>query len=66
MDFHGICRELLSELSANGGGAIFVDNLDSFHVEEMPTVIDLLREAVSIPGMVVVACSSMRLTESGS
>jgi hypothetical protein len=54
LDFHGTCRELLSELSANGAGAIFVDNLDFFRAEERPTVIDLLREAVSIPGMVVV------------
>jgi hypothetical protein len=50
----GTCREFLSELSANGGGAIFVDNLDFFREDERPTVVTLLREAVSIPGVVVV------------
>jgi len=54
LDFHGTCRELLSELSANGGSAIFVDNLDFFRADERPAVIDLVREAVSVPGMVVV------------
>ena len=54
LDFNGTCKELLSELSANGGAAIFVDNLDFFREEERPTVITLLREAVHIPGLVVV------------
>jgi hypothetical protein len=54
LEFNGTCKELLSELSANGGGAIFVDNLDFFREDERPTVVDLLREAVAIPGVVVV------------
>jgi hypothetical protein len=54
LDFHGNCRELLTELSANGGSTIFIDNLDFFRSEERAAVIDLLREAVLIPGMVVV------------
>lgn len=54
LDFNGTCKELLSELSANGGGAIFVDNLDLYREEEQPAVITLLREAASIPGLVVV------------
>ena len=54
LEFNGTCKELLSELSANGGGAIFVDNLDFFREDERPTVVDLLREAVAVPGVVVV------------
>lgn len=54
LDFNGTCKELISELSANGGGAIFVDNLDFFREDERPTVITLLREALSVPGVVVV------------
>lgn len=54
LGFAGTCRELLSEIALNGGGTLFVDNLDFYKEEERPTVVDLIREAAAIPGMVVV------------
>ena len=54
LDFSGTCRELLSEIAGNGGGAIFVDNLDFFGEDERPTVVDLVREAAAVPGLAVV------------
>jgi hypothetical protein len=57
LNFNGTCKELLSELSANGGGAIFIDNLDFYREDERPMIVTLLREAVSIPGLVVITTS---------
>lgn len=52
--FDGTAHDLLSELAANGGGILFVDNLELFQDEERRTVVDLVREAASIRGFAVV------------
>lgn len=53
--FDGSARELLSELSADGTGLLFIDNLDQFTAEERATVNDLIRAAATVPGFSVVA-----------
>ncbi|HIH2750283.1 ATP-binding protein [Burkholderia aenigmatica] len=53
--FEGTARELLVELANNGGAIVFVDNLDSFSGEERLTVVDMLRAAVDVPGVSVLA-----------
>ena len=60
LGFGGTCHELLSEIALSGGGAIFVDNLDFFTAAERPAVVDLVREAAEVPGVVVV--TTARLT----
>ena len=54
LGFDGSAHDLLSDL-ASGGGMLFLDNLDFYDKEERLTVIDLLREAANIPGMLVIA-----------
>lgn len=55
LGFDGTVRELLVELANDGGATIFVDNLDSFSVEERQTVVDVVGEASFVPGVAVVA-----------
>lgn len=55
LGFDGTIRELLVELANDGGATIFVDNLDSFSVEERLTVVDVVGEASLVPGVAVVA-----------
>jgi hypothetical protein len=55
LGFDGTVRELLVELANDGGATIFVDNLDSFSVEERLTVVDVVGEASLVPGVAVVA-----------
>ena len=55
LGFEGTARDLLSDLAADGGGVLFLDNLDFFDDEERLTAIDLLRQAAKIPGMSVIA-----------
>lgn len=55
--FDGTAHDLLSELAGSGGAILFVDSLDFFGAEERLTVIDLVREAATVPGMsVIVTC----------
>lgn len=55
LGFDGTARELLTDLAADGGAVLFVDNLDFFEDEERRTVVDLVREVASIPGFAVIA-----------
>ena len=55
LGFDGTARELLTDLAADGGAILFVDNLDFFEDEERRTVVDLVREAADIPGFAVIA-----------
>ncbi|WP_143102886.1 ATP-binding protein [Rhizobium sp. NFR07] len=55
LGFDGSLHELLSDLAADGGASLFLDNLDSFSEQERKTVNDLLRESSRIPGMTVIA-----------
>ena len=55
LGFDGTARELLIELAASGSGVLFLDNLDFYTPGERLTALDLVREAVKVPGMSVVA-----------
>ncbi|MBZ5565003.1 MAG: hypothetical protein LAP13_21610 [Acidobacteriia bacterium] len=50
----GTAHGLLSDLAGSGSGVLFVDSLDFFRAEERLTVIDLVREAATVPGMSVI------------
>jgi len=54
LGFDGTASDLLTDLASNGGAILFVDNLDFFNDEERRTVVDLVREAASIPGFAVI------------
>ena len=54
LGFDGTAHELLSDLAASGSAVLFVDGLDFFGAEERLTVIDLVREAATAPGMSVI------------
>ena len=54
LGFDGTARELLSDLAASGSAVLFIDGLDFFGAEERLTVIDLVREAATVPGMSVI------------
>jgi len=51
----GTARDLLVDLAASGGAAVFVDNLELFDPTERKTVIDLVRAAADVAGVVVVS-----------
>ncbi len=55
LGFNGTARDLLSDLATDGGGVLFLDNLDFFDHEERLTAIDLLRESAKLPGLSVIA-----------
>ncbi len=52
--FDGSAHDLLSNLASTGGVILFVDSLDLYEQESRLTVIDLVREAATVPGMSVV------------
>ena len=54
LGFDGTAHELLSDLAGSGSAVLFVDGLDFFGAEERLTVIDLVREAATTPGMSVI------------
>lgn len=49
----GTLRELLLDLASDGGAHLFIDNVDDFDEAEQATVTDVLREASTIAGFVV-------------
>lgn len=55
LGFDGSAHALLSDLANDGGAILFIDNLDSFGVEERLTVIDLVREAAKVPHFLIIA-----------
>ncbi len=55
LGFDGSAHALLSDLATDGGAILFIDNLDSFGVEERLTVIDLVREAAKVPHFLIIA-----------
>ena len=54
LGFDGTARDLLSDLAGSGSALLFVDGLDFFGAEERLTVVDLVREAATIPGVSVI------------
>jgi hypothetical protein len=55
LGFDGSARELLSDLAADGGAVLFIDNLDNFDEQERKTVSDIVLEAAKVPGFAIVA-----------
>ena len=55
LGFDGTAHDLLTDLASDGGAILFVDNLDFFSNEERLTVVDLVRDAASVPGFAVLA-----------
>ncbi len=55
LGFQGTARELLTDLAVDGGVTLFIDNLDQFEEERRITVRDLVREAVNVPNIAVIA-----------
>ena len=55
LGFDGSARDLLVELAACGGAALFVDGLDFLTKEERLTVVDLVREAAEVSSFTVIA-----------
>lgn len=55
LGFDGTAHDLLTDLAADGGAVLFIDNLDFFDEAERSTVVDLVREAAGIPGFFVIA-----------
>lgn len=58
--FEGTLRELLSDLASDGGGWVFIDNLDSYTPSERLTVIDIVHAASEVAGVTVVATARRR------
>jgi hypothetical protein len=54
LGFDVTAHDLLSDLAGSGSAALFVDGLDFFRAEERLTVIDLVREVATVPGMSVI------------
>jgi hypothetical protein len=54
LGFDGTARDLLTDLAGDGGAVLFIDNLDFFDDGERRTVVDLVREAASVPGFFVI------------
>ena len=54
LGFDGTARELLTDLAGDGGAILFVDNQDLFNDAERRTVVDLVREAATVPGFAVI------------
>ena len=55
LGFDGGVRDLLVDLAASGGAALFVDGLDFLTEEERLTVVDLVREAAEVSSFTVIA-----------
>lgn len=60
LDFDGTIRDLFVELVNDGGATLFIDNLEFFSEEERLTVIDIVREATSVPGISIIITARHR------
>jgi hypothetical protein len=58
--FDGTAIEFLGDLAVDGGGWLFVDNLDFYADDERTTINDLLRAATQVPGLIVIATARTR------
>ena len=63
LGFQGSARALLTDLAADGGVTLFIDNLDQFVEERRITVCDLIREAVKVPNFTIIATARTRFGE---
>lgn len=55
LGFKGTARELLSDLASEGGALLLLDGLEGFDELERHTVVDLVRDAIAVPGMKIIA-----------
>ena len=60
LGFGGNVNTFLRDLAADGGGWLFLDNLDFYRPDEQTTVNDVLRAAAKVPGFIVVATARTR------
>ena len=60
LGFGGSVDAFLRDLASDGGGWLFLDNLDFYTADERKTVNDLLRAAALVPGFVAVATARTR------
>lgn len=60
LKFDGGPEDFLRDLASDGGGWLFVDNLDFYTPSERSTINDLLRAAARVPGFVVIATARAR------
>ncbi len=54
IEYDGMGRDLMADLSLSGAAIVFIDNLDFFRVEEQTTVRDIVRFASQSPNIWVV------------
>lgn len=60
LGFGGGIDAFLRDLASDGGGWLFIDNLDFYEAGEQKTINDLLRAAANVPGFTVVATARER------
>ncbi len=60
LGFDGTAVEFLQDLAADGGGWLFIDNLDFYQEYERATIYDLLVAAADVPSITVVATARTR------
>lgn len=60
LNFEGGAEDFLRDLASDGGGWLFVDNLDFYTAAERSTINDLLRAASRVAGFVVIATARAR------
>lgn len=60
LNFSGSADAFLRDLASDGGGWLFIDNLDFYADGERQTINDLLLTAANVPGFIVVATARAR------
>lgn len=60
LNFGGSADAFLRDLASDGGGWLFIDNLDFYPEGERQTINDLLHAAAGVPGFIVVATARAR------
>lgn len=60
LSFGGGIDAFLRDLASDGGGWLFIDNLDFYEPGEQKTINDLVRAAANVPGFTVVATARER------
>lgn len=60
LGFGGGIDAFLRDLASDGGGWLFIDNLDFYDPSEQKTINDLLRAAANVPGFTAVATARER------
>jgi hypothetical protein len=63
LGYQGDCRDLLHDLAGNGGATLFIDSLDFFPPAARLTVIDILRQAATVPGISIIATARREFGE---